>query len=80
LTPLLLNRKSLKKVLPITGVLNALPPLLLPMTKGKREKEELMQEMHCQNVNPMVDDVAMAEVIFWMFLRAGFKYKFSVTK
>ncbi len=61
------------------GVLNALPPLLLPMTKGKREKEELMQEMHCQNVNPMVDDVAMAEVIFWMFLKAGFKYESSVT-
>ncbi len=38
-----------------------------------------MQEMHCQNVNPMGDDVAMAEVIFWMFPRAGFKYKSSVT-
>ena len=61
------------------GVLNALPPLLLPMTKGKREKEELMRETHYQNVDPMVDDGAMAEVIFWMFLRAGFKYKFSVT-
>jgi hypothetical protein len=77
--PSLLNRKSPKKVFPITGVLNALPPLLFLMTKGKREKEELMQEMHCQNVNPMVDDVAMAKVIFWMFLRAGFKYKSSVT-
>jgi hypothetical protein len=50
------------------------------MTKGKREnKEELMQETHCQNVNPMVDDVAMAKAIFWMFLRAGIKYKSSVT-
>ena len=49
------------------------------MTKGKREKEELMGETHCQNVDHMVNDVAMAEVIFWMFLRAGFKYKFSVT-
>ncbi len=79
LMPLLLDRKSLKKVLPITGVLNALPPLLFLMTKGKREKEELMQETHRQNVNPMVDDVAMAEVIFWIFLRVGFKYKSSVT-
>jgi hypothetical protein len=60
------------------GVLNALPLLLLPMTKGKREKEELMRETHCQNVDPMVDDVAMAEVIFWMFLRASFKYTSSV--
>jgi hypothetical protein len=60
------------------GVLNALPLLLLPMTKGKKYKEELMQEVHCQNVDPMDDDVAMAEVVFWMFLRAGFKYKFSV--
>jgi hypothetical protein len=49
------------------------------MTKGKREKEELMQETHCQNVNPMANDVAMAEVIFWMFLRAGFEFKSSVT-
>jgi hypothetical protein len=48
------------------------------MTKGKREKGELMRETHCQNVDPVVDDVAMTEVIFWMFLRAGFKYKFSV--
>jgi hypothetical protein len=55
------------------GVLNSLPPLLLPMTKGKREKEELMQETHCQNIDPMVNDV-MTEVIFWMFLRVGFKY------
>jgi hypothetical protein len=78
LTPSLLHRKSLKKVLPVTRVLNALLPLLLPMMKGKREEEELMQETHCQNVNPMVDDVAMAEVIFWMFLKASFKYKFSV--
>jgi hypothetical protein len=76
---LLLDRKSLKKVLPTTGVLNALLPVLLPVTKGKREKEGLMQERHCQNVDPMVDDVSMAEVIFWMFLRAGFKYKSSVT-
>jgi hypothetical protein len=42
LMPLLLHRKSLKKVLPIMGVLNALSPLLLPVMKGKREKEELM--------------------------------------
>jgi hypothetical protein len=62
------------------GVFNASPPLLLPMMKGKREKEELMQETHCQNNNAVVNAVAMAEVIFWMFLRAGFKYKFSVTK
>jgi hypothetical protein len=75
----LLDRKSLKKFLPIRGVLNASPPLLLLMTKGKREKEELIEEMHCQNVDPMVNDVAMAEVIFWMFIIAGFKYKFSVT-
>jgi hypothetical protein len=75
---LLLNRKSLKKDLPVMGVLNATPPLLFPMMKGKREKEELMQETHCRNVNPIVDDVAMADVIFWMFLRAGFKYKSSV--
>jgi hypothetical protein len=61
------------------GVLNALPPLLLPMIKDKREKEKLMREMHWQKVDPMVNDVAMAEVIFWMFVRAGFKYKFSVT-
>jgi hypothetical protein len=78
-TPLLLNRKSLNKVLLIMRVLNALPPLLFPMMKGKREKEELMQEAHCQNVNPMVHDVAMAEDIFWMFLRAGLKYKSSFT-
>jgi hypothetical protein len=49
------------------------------MMKDKREKEELIRETHCQNVDPMVDDVAMAEVIFWLFLRAGFKYKSSVT-
>jgi hypothetical protein len=49
------------------------------MTKGKRKKEGLMRERHCQNVDPMVDDVSMAEVIFWMFLRVGFKYKSSVT-
>jgi hypothetical protein len=61
------------------GVLNALPPLLFPVTKGKRDKKELMQETHCQNVNPMVDDVAMVKVIFWMFLRAGFKHKSPVT-
>jgi hypothetical protein len=48
------------------------------MTKSKREKEELMQEAHCQNNDEMLNAVAMAEVIFWMFLRVGFKYKFSV--
>jgi hypothetical protein len=78
-TPLLLNRKSFKKILPITRVLNASPPLLFPMTMSKREKEELMQEMHCQNVDAMVDDVAMAKVSFWMFLRAGFRYKSSLS-
>jgi hypothetical protein len=60
-------------------VINALPPIVLPVMKGTREKEELIQERHCQNNDPMVNDVALAEVIFWMFLRAGFKYKFSVT-
>jgi hypothetical protein len=29
------------------------------MTKSKREKEELMQETHCQNNNAMVNPVAM---------------------
>jgi hypothetical protein len=38
----LLNQKSLKKVLSILGVLNHLPTLLLPMTKGRREEEELL--------------------------------------
>ncbi len=42
-------------------------PLLLPMTKGNRKKEELMQETHLQNDNPTVDDVAMAEVKLWNF-------------
>jgi hypothetical protein len=39
-------------------------PLLLPIKKGKREKEELNQEMHHQDSNAMVDAVAMAGVIF----------------
>jgi hypothetical protein len=44
LMPLLLDQKSLKKVkvLSTTGVLNRLSLLLLAMTKGKREEEELL--------------------------------------
>jgi hypothetical protein len=34
--------KEFFKVLSITGVLNPWPFLLLPSTKGKREKEELL--------------------------------------
>jgi hypothetical protein len=46
-TTSLLNQQNFPKVLSIPGVLYLWPPLLLPTTKGKREKEELMQEMHC---------------------------------
>jgi hypothetical protein len=55
LMPLLLDWKSLQKVLFISGVLNPLPPLLLPMMKVKREEEELLQETHCQDYNAKVD-------------------------
>jgi hypothetical protein len=64
--------KEFKKVLSIPGVLNPRPPLLLPSTKDKREKEELMQETHCKDDNIMVNAVVMVKVIFCMFLRAGF--------
>jgi hypothetical protein len=70
--------KESKKGLSTKGVLIPPPPLFLPIRNGKREEEELVQEMHCQDNDVMVDAVVRAEVLFWMFLRAGLKYKFSV--
>jgi hypothetical protein len=57
-------------------VLNLWPPLLLPLIKGKREKEELMQETHHKDDDVMVDAVVMVKVIFCMFLRAVFQKNF----
>ncbi len=68
LMTLLLNWQGFPKVLFIPGVLPLWCPLLLLLTKGKREEEKLLWEMHCQDNNAMVDAVVIAEVIFWMFL------------
>jgi hypothetical protein len=64
--------KDLKKILPIPRVLNLMPPLLHPLTKGKREKETLMQEMHRKDDDVMDDGAVMVKVLFCVFLRAGF--------
>ncbi len=61
---LLLNWKSFVKVLYILGVLNCRPPLLLPLTRGKREKDELMQEMHWKDDDVMGDGAVIVKEFF----------------
>jgi hypothetical protein len=43
---MLLNQESLKKVVPVAGVLVG-APLLSRATTGKAKNEGAMQEMHC---------------------------------
>jgi hypothetical protein len=52
----LINREGSKKVLPIAGMLKFCP-LLLCKTMGKAKKEEVMQELHCNNGG--MEDAAM---------------------
>jgi hypothetical protein len=50
------NREGSKKILPIAGMLQSSPSLLCKMM-GKAKKEEVMQELHCNDVG--MEDVVM---------------------
>jgi hypothetical protein len=52
-------------------VLNPSPPLFLPLTKGKRVKEQLVQEMHRKDDDVMVGAVVMERALFCVFLWMG---------